>query len=407
VAVGYDLQGVLRGIGQALAGGAQSPWADSNLPGAVRPSGLAGGASDGAVTPSELTPFGSYVAANNPAMGNVMSGAVQPNSGGYSSGGSGAVSANQYAMEAVNGLQSQQQYAPAAMQAKQQASNAQTALAAAAANASGALPAGSDKAVAAIKAAWGDVPDSDPGLRAALAMSHAESSWNPTAGNTTVGNNGGENSHGIFQTNLQAHPDITLDQANDPMWSANYWVPRIKQAQTAATAMGLSPGSEAWVRQSYKDAINPGADVNGPQANRVVSSWNNLDRLLTPASVAGDPKAIQAKAQGVMGQPYVWGGKSPQTGFDCSGFAGWMLGTGTPESTVSLWGKSHAVDAAGAQPGDMVFWNMDQKDPTQQHVAIYEGGNNIVEAGGDQATVHESHLNQSIGTFSGFRRIPR
>lgn len=150
-------------------------------------------------------------------------------------------------------------------------------------------------------------------------------------------------------------------------------------------------------------------------------SKNYIASILNPSAPAAAPAqtgnagadAILAKVQPYMDTPYQWGGGGRPDAkggyFDCSGLVGYLLGVPHPEThpenTVTLWHKSTAVDPSQAQPGDMVFWNMDTPDMTVQHVAMYMGNNQIIESGGDKHSVHISTVDQKIGTLSGFRRF--
>jgi soluble lytic murein transglycosylase-like protein len=146
---------------------------------------------------------------------------------------------------------------------------------------------------------------------------------------------------------------------------------------------------------SAQDLLNK-AGTAAQGAGTVASS-----AIQAPVQSAQD---ILAKANPFIGNNYVWGGKSPQQGFDCSGLAGYLT-TGQPESTTSLYGKSTGVGADQAQPGDLVFWNMNSSDPHEQHVAVYLGNGQIVQSGGDQTKVNIGSVNQSIGSAPEFRRV--
>jgi cell wall-associated NlpC family hydrolase len=117
------------------------------------------------------------------------------------------------------------------------------------------------------------------------------------------------------------------------------------------------------------------------------------------------PQDIMARVQPFLGSGYVWGGKDPNTGFDCSGLAGYLAGTGQPESTTTLYGKSAGIDSKDLKPGDLVFYNMGQSDMHLQHVGTYIGGGKLVQAGGSQNTVNIADINQQIGSAPEFRRM--
>ena len=66
------------------------------------------------------------------------------------------------------------------------------------------------------------------------------------------------------------------------------------------------------------------------------------------------------EAQKYVGTPYVWGGSTPETGFDCSGYVCWVYnqnGYNVGRTTANgLWNKSQHISEAEAKPGDLVFF---------------------------------------------------
>lgn len=72
---------------------------------------------------------------------------------------------------------------------------------------------------------------------------------------------------------------------------------------------------------------------------------------------------------------YVWGGKNPQQGFDCSGFVSWAYGNKVPSSTSALQSVGTQVEYKDAQPGDLIFFDTYKKNG---HVAIYIGNGQFV-----------------------------
>jgi cell wall-associated NlpC family hydrolase len=78
-----------------------------------------------------------------------------------------------------------------------------------------------------------------------------------------------------------------------------------------------------------------------------------------------------------LGVPYKWGGASPSTGFDCSGFTMYVfaqIGVSLPHYTGSQWAMGTPVSRDQLQPGDLVFFN------NLGHMGIYIGGNNFIHA---------------------------
>ena len=80
-----------------------------------------------------------------------------------------------------------------------------------------------------------------------------------------------------------------------------------------------------------------------------------------PAEALTDSEfaAIYKEAQKYVGTPYVWGGSTPETGFDCSGYVCWVYnqnGYDVGRTTANgLWNKSQHISEAEAKPGDLVF----------------------------------------------------
>ena len=94
--------------------------------------------------------------------------------------------------------------------------------------------------------------------------------------------------------------------------------------------------------------------------------------------------AIYKEAQKYVGTPYVWGGSTPETGFDCSGYVCWVYnqnGYNVGRTTANgLWNKSQHISEAEAKPGDLVFFEGTYDTPGKSHVGIVRPVRTIVEA---------------------------
>lgn len=93
------------------------------------------------------------------------------------------------------------------------------------------------------------------------------------------------------------------------------------------------------------------------------------------------------EAQKYLGMPYVWGGSSPSTSFDCSGFVSWVInhsdlglqvGRQTANGLLKLCAR---VSASEAQPGDLVFFEKTYDTIGASHVGIYVGNNMMIHCG--------------------------
>ena len=93
------------------------------------------------------------------------------------------------------------------------------------------------------------------------------------------------------------------------------------------------------------------------------------------------------EAEKYLGMPYVWGGKSPRTGFDCSGFVCWVLnhcGNGWNVGTKrakELCRMCTYVSPDQARPGDLVFFEKTYDTDGASHVGIYVGQNTMIHCG--------------------------
>ena len=104
-----------------------------------------------------------------------------------------------------------------------------------------------------------------------------------------------------------------------------------------------------------------------------------------PAEALTDEEfaAIYKEAQKYVGTPYVWGGSTPETGFDCSGYVCWVYnqnGYDVGRITANgLWNKSQHISEAEAKPGDLVFFEGTYDTPGKSHVGIVRPVRTIVE----------------------------
>lgn len=131
-----------------------------------------------------------------------------------------------------------------------------------------------------------------------------------------------------------------------------------------------------------------------------------------PAEALTDSEfaAIYKEAQKYVGTPYVWGGSSPETGFDCSGYVCWVYnqnGYDVGRTTANgLWNKSQHISEAEAKPGDLVFFEGTYDTPGKSHVGIYLGNGMMVSAGDPikYANIHSSYWQKYL---SGFGRLSK
>ena len=123
------------------------------------------------------------------------------------------------------------------------------------------------------------------------------------------------------------------------------------------------------------------------------------DGAAPPARYGG----VVGIAMRYLGVPYRWGGASPSTGFDCSGFTMYVyaqIGVSLPHYTGAQWNMGSPVSRGDLQPGDLVFFN------GLGHMGIYVGGNNFIHAPhtGDVVKI-SSMTGWYASTYVGARRL--
>ena len=115
------------------------------------------------------------------------------------------------------------------------------------------------------------------------------------------------------------------------------------------------------------------------------------------------------KALSYNGYPYVWGGASPSTGFDCSGLVYYIakcFGYSIPHGSTSQYAYGTYVEKADLQPGDFVFFENTYTEGIS-HCGIYIGDGKFIHASTSETGVKISSLNDTyyINHYYGARRI--
>jgi len=105
-----------------------------------------------------------------------------------------------------------------------------------------------------------------------------------------------------------------------------------------------------------------------------------------------------------LGVPYVWGGSSPSTGFDCSGFTSYVfaqVGVSLPHHAASQYSYGTPVSQDQLAPGDLVFFD------GLGHVGIYIGGGQFIHAPhtGDVVKISSLYESWYAATYVGARRL--
>ncbi len=175
---------------------------------------------------------------------------------------------------------------------------------------------------------------------------------------------------------------------------------------------------------------DPTAAASTEEAHSVTATSQApaTDRATTPAATTGQtgsapsgspaPQAAPAAGESAaaatavrvaleqVGVPYVWGGATPQEGFDCSGlvmYAYAAAGVHLDHYTVSQYQETTRVSASQLLPGDLVFYD-NYNGPQPGHVAMYIGNGMVVSANEPGTNVQTQSINYD-GTIIGYGRV--
>ena len=117
------------------------------------------------------------------------------------------------------------------------------------------------------------------------------------------------------------------------------------------------------------------------------------------------------EAEKYLGYPYVWGGSSPSTSFDCSGFVsyvinhcgnGWSVGRLTANG---LMGVCDIIPKSSAKPGDLIFFQGTYDTSGASHVGIYVGNGMMIHCGNpiSYASIESNYWQQHFYCFGRIR----
>ena len=166
--------------------------------------------------------------------------------------------------------------------------------------------------------------------------------------------------------------------------------------------------------QSERYAIYQKTQGNRPylfEGNIYAHTEEYTDYDIPPQALA-DPEfaAMIAEAEKYLGYPYVWGGSSPSTSFDCSGFVCWVINQSGVESVgrttaTGLFNSCSHIPPGEAQPGDLIFFQGTYDTSGASHVGIYVGNGMMIHCG---SPIQYTSINTSYwqSHFLGYGRLP-
>ena len=146
-----------------------------------------------------------------------------------------------------------------------------------------------------------------------------------------------------------------------------------------------------------------------PLASTMASAAADAENSVVNLGIARAIDAMLDRAYSLIGTRYRAGGMSPETGFDCSGFAGFLyrdiLGFQLPRSAHQIWKFGKSVERDDLRPGDLVFYNTMRRP--YSHVGIYLGDNRFIHSPTSGGRINIVNMDQRYWAtrWNGAKRI--
>ena len=151
-------------------------------------------------------------------------------------------------------------------------------------------------------------------------------------------------------------------------------------------------------------------DIFGDDIYAVIGEYTDYD---IPGEALTDTRFANMirEAEKYLGYPYVWGGSSPSTSFDCSGFVSWVInncGNGWSVGRLTangLMGVCDIIPRSSARPGDLIFFQDTYDTSGASHVGIYVGNGMMIHCGNpiSYASIETSYWQQHFYCFGRIR----
>jgi peptidoglycan DL-endopeptidase CwlO len=190
-----------------------------------------------------------------------------------------------------------------------------------------------------------------------------------------------ENSLSAQESHLQNQQSQAQAAVNEEQAAINQNAAAIA-SQKAALAQETGEIATLVQQQQQAEAAQAAQEAQQQLADAAVSASSVLNVAAAPPTAAGGAGAVQA-AESQIGVPYRWGAESPKgsadPGFDCSGLTAWswgQVGVSLPHYSGAQMADSAPVPLSDLEPGDLLFYG----PGGDEHVAMYIGGNQMIEA---------------------------
>jgi cell wall-associated NlpC family hydrolase len=176
------------------------------------------------------------------------------------------------------------------------------------------------------------------------------------------------------------------------------------QAKTRHQSPSTAPAAKNAPPTAADPPTTSGATTTVATTTTTATTTEAAGPTTTAAQAAlsgGHPEAASIALQ-YLGIPYQWGGASPSSGFDCSGFVMYVyaqVGLQLPHFAAGQYGYGEAVQRDQLQPGDLVFFD------GLSHVGIYLGNGQLIHAPHTGDVVRIASLSDFAGRYVGARRL--
>jgi len=197
---------------------------------------------------------------------------------------------------------------------------------------------------------------------------------------------------------------------------------RVVAGMFIGALMAAAPGAFADEASSFNQNVSfsPSNSTNSQSLPAVQSTIQATTQTTAQAPAQGGAKAFLSGMAGkagdvvvgalnMIGVRYRWGGNTPDSGLDCSGFVRYVfqdtLGMNLPRRAEEMSRVGEKVSMSNLKPGDLVFFNTMRR--TFSHVGIYIGDNKFVHSPSTGSTIRVDDLDSSYWEkhFTGARRI--
>jgi len=179
-------------------------------------------------------------------------------------------------------------------------------------------------------------------------------------------------------------------------------------ARLAAALLVLSTAAPAIAQESRPEGA--GSEVALFAQSLADRATTLADRASSFADRATNTaQELVLYSMGLIGIRYVFGGRSPETGFDCSGLVRYVFnrvtGSSLPHTSFEMASLGTQVAFADLQPGDLVFYNT--RGRRNSHVGIYVGEGRFIHAPSRGGQVHIANMTERywVTRFNGARRL--